>query len=315
MLVFMTGATGAVGSSVARALRAHGHEITALCNTQADYQRLKERGCRAVLGNMVHGASWRHEAAAADALVHCAIEPRLLRASGPWVEKATEAERAALSNLVTAAEAGGRCQALLDTSGTAVYGNQGEALVDEDSPCQPAALGAYHRAGEHITMAAAADGLPACSIRIGMLYGPEGDWARLLDRAARGVVPVVGSGQNWVSPIHIEDLAALYAAAVERCPAGRVLNAVDDRPMRMLDVAEALLAAFDGGRVQHIPRRVVAVVAGAPVAELATLSAQASNALARDILDWTPRYPTFDAGLPAVVEAWRGLKREAARQP
>lgn len=310
MHIFMTGATGTLGAPIARALRARGHELTALCSTQTGWEQARALGYRAVLGNMVHGASWRNEAASADALVHCAMEPRVLRGSRLWLEQATESERAALSNLILAAEAGGRCRALIDTSGIAVYGDQGEALVDEDSPCRPSALGDHHRAGEHLTMAAAADGLPACSLRVGFVYAPSGPWARgWLDRAARGSVPIIGDGHNWTGPIHLDDLGALYAAAVERCPAGRVVNAVDDRPMRMQDLAEATLAAFAGGRVRHLPPRVVGLVAGAPIAELACASVQPSNALARDILDWEPRYPTFDAGLPAVVEAWRGLQR------
>lgn len=301
MRVFVTGATGFIGRHVAARLRQRDHEVVALVRTPADAETAEALGLRPVGGDLLDDRSWRGEAAQADALVHCAMIRRSIRQGSSWLAEATSGEIEGLKALFRAAMAGGRCRAIIDTSGTSALGDQGDAIVDEYTPPKPSLMGSYHRAGEDLVRQAAIDGLPAFSLRIGGVYAADGGFATLLHRASRGSVPVLGDGQNWISPVHIDDVAEGYALAIENpCP-GEILHLVDDEPMRMEALAEILLNCFAGGAVRHVPKGLVAIFAGEPVAEMSVSSCRTDNDRARAVLGWRPAWLSARDGLPDVV--------------
>lgn len=301
MRVFVTGATGFIGRHVALRLRQRGHEVVALVRTPADAERARGLGLVPVAGDLLDDHPWRVEAARSDALVHCAMIRNTVRQGSAWLAEAIEGEEEGLKALFRAAMAGGRCRALIDTSGTSALGDQGEALVDEYTPPKPSPMGSYHLAGEALVRQAALDGLPAFSLRIGGVYAEDGGFAALLHRANRGAVPILGDGHNWISPVHIDDVAEAYALAVENPAPGEILHLADDDPMRMQELAELVLGCFPAGEVWHLPKGLAALFAGSPVAEMAVASCRTNGARARAVLGWRPRWLSAREGLPDVV--------------
>ncbi|MCB9765245.1 MAG: NAD(P)-dependent oxidoreductase [Alphaproteobacteria bacterium] len=307
MRVFITGATGFIGGHVAAHLAGLGYEIVALAQSEQDLLRLRERGYHPVMGNMQHSQEWRTEAAHADALIHCAMLRRGVRHGAVWLELATEAEKAALRGLIKAAMAGGRCQVIIDTSGTVAVGDHGDAWVSRSTPPRDTQMGRYHRAGEAMIQQAADDGLPACTLRVGMVYSPDGSFAQyFLKRASDGALPIIGSGDNYVSPVHIDDVCAAYEKAILSPPVGQILHVVDDHPMTMTEFGERVLQACGGGVLRHVPRNLVSVFAGAPIAEMATTSCRSTNDETREALGWVPRFLDAEQGLADVVARWSG---------
>lgn len=301
MRVFVTGATGFIGRHVAARLRARGHDVLALVRTTADAEAAQAGGLVPVPGDLLDDHGWRNEAARSDALVHCAMIRRSVRQGSSWLEEAIQGEEEGLKALFRAAMAGGRCKAIVDTSGTSALGDQGDALVTEYTEPKPSLMGSYHLAGEALVQQAAADGLPAFSLRVGGVYAADGGFASLLQRAARGGVPILGDGSNWISPVHIDDVAEAFALAVENPAPGEILHLVDDEPMRMQELAETLVRCFPNGRIWHLPPGLVGIFAGAPVAEMAVASCRTTNARARSVLGWHPRFLSAREGLPEVV--------------
>jgi nucleoside-diphosphate-sugar epimerase len=210
MNIFLTGATGLLGSSIGRALAAAGHHVHALVRSPATI--LGTTGWTAVPGDLGDLALLTAAAARADGVVHAA------RAADDASGAAdTAATRALLAGLA------GTGRPLLYTSGTWVLGTTGDAWADESSPTHPTApLVGWRSALEREVLAAGAHGVRASVIRPGIVFG---DGAGILGALGRGELPVVGSGRQRWSLVHRDDLAELYVKALA-APAGSVLHGV-----------------------------------------------------------------------------------------
>ena len=306
MHIFMTGVTGYIGNEVARALLNHAHTLTVLVRTQKDAERLQALGYRPVIGDMHFPKAWQAEAAAADALIHTAQVRAGQRGDETWVRAAQEADTVAFRGMMEAARTGRRCRALIYTSGVAVVGDHGEAWVDEHTPPAPGAIGRYHLAGEQLVKEARQQGLPALALRPGLPYGLGGTFeAFFLAEAAKRNFIYVGDGENFQPTVHLADLAQAYTLALEKCPAGEVINLVDDEPLRMRELGKILLDAFAGGKVIGVPLEAFAHQAGGAVAETAAGSYRARNAKAKALLGWQPRFPTFREGIKDIIAEYK----------
>jgi nucleoside-diphosphate-sugar epimerase len=170
----------------------------------------------------------------------------------------------------------------------AMVGGAGEALVEAPLSVAPEAddtIGRAYRAVLEMEASVKASGLDWLILRGGFFYGPgtgtEDGW---FAQAAAGKLRLPGQGAEYLSLIHIADMAAATVAAVARWPSRQVLSVTDDGPARWRDV------------LGH-----VAVLAGVPAPEaggsLRFPSFRVSNRAARDVLGWAPFYPDYRAGL------------------
>jgi len=305
--VFIAGATGLVGSAVATALKVRGHDVIALVRTDADAQRLRTLGYQPVIGDVTAPETWQKQAAGADAHVHAAFLRTGTRLGRRWVRNAQAVDRKAFRALVRAAEAGGRCKALCYTSGISIFGDHGEAWIDESAALRPGAIGAIKRAGEEMVADAFKAGLPAFSLRPGLVYAPSGVFRDFfLKPAAGGRFSYIGSGTAYHSTVSVGDLAQAYCLAIEKPMPGQALNVVDDKPLRWVEFAELLLKGFGGGQAKGAPPWLVSIFAGHPLVEMLTASYRVKNSWIKEVLGWQPRYPTLADGLLPIIAEYRG---------
>lgn len=214
MKIFITGANGYIGGSVAQRLRADGHRIRGLIRRAGLADALAATGIEPVVGDLDDAALLAREAAAADAVVHAASSDH----------------RASIDALIAALAGSGK--PLLHTSGSSVIGDdaRGEALsdriFDEDTPfvVEPGKQ-ARLAIDQAVRNAEGVRGIVLCNT---MIYGAGRGLHRdsvqippLVEQARRsGVVRIVGSGINRWSNVHIDDVAQLYALALRDAPAG-----------------------------------------------------------------------------------------------
>lgn len=306
MKVFIVGASGFIGNAVALAFLQKGDQVTGLCKTQKSAEKLTKQGITAVIGDMENTHSWFQIAKDADVLIHLAhLRPKMRLSSG-WLKKSQKLRDTCLSALVDAAEQSSQCKALIYTSGMIAFGNHGDNLIDENTPSMKTALGAYHLGGEKIIQQAAKKGIPALSLRPGMVYGNEGTFRKFfLDVARKGKYQYPGDGSNFIPFIHVDDLAKAYLLAVEKMPAGKVISVVDDKPVKMREMADALLSSMGGGKASSVPRWLVGLFAGNALAEMLVGSYRIKNDQAKELLGWQPRFKSFAEGIPYVVEEYQ----------
>lgn len=280
MRIFLTGATGYIGAVVAERLARHGHSVACTCRTADAEAALRARGHETLLVDLRDPDGLGRAVSGYDAVVHTAATQD--EDMGP-VEHA--AVRAILKGLR------GSDAPFIFTSGVWVYGSAPPGrLLNEDSPTDPVATFAWRPALESKVVAAAGDGVRTVVIRPGMVYGRGGGPLNQFAAMAEGGVPrYVGDGANHWSLVHVDDLAELYGLAVERAPAGTLVNGVVGPPLRVKDMADAATAGA-GFEVPPAPWPVADAAAelGPEDADGVTRDHRISGERARTLLGWEP---------------------------
>lgn len=279
MHVFLTGGTGYVGGSVRRALLAAGHEVVALVRRAGSLACAGGVPVREIVGDLAAPDTYVGHAAAADAIVHCALQ-----------YDEAGAEQAALDALAV--------RSLLGAAGP--FGH----LVYTASLFEPAAapgtrlpeagtgeLLGWRADVERMALGAAT---PAAVIRLGFVYGGAGGYLwDLLAPGPDGSVRYALPGTARWPFVHVDDLAALYLRVVEARATG-VFHAAAGEPVPVAEVAR-LVGGLLGAPVRALP----AAEAVADLSHVGTLMLRDAVPEVRRAaaLGWTPRHPDFASAL------------------
>ena len=198
MKVFVTGATGFIGSAVAAAFARAGHEAFGLARSAEKAGRLAAREVVPVLGSLEDPKSWREVADACQVLVHCAVE----YSARQWT-----LNEQTIDVLLASATAAGRPRKVVVTGGVWDYGSTGDRMVDEASPLDPPALVLPRREVEVRVLKASSGSLKTLVIRPGCVYGgPGGLTAAWFESAMKeGAARIVGDGRNRWAMVHRHD--------------------------------------------------------------------------------------------------------------
>jgi nucleoside-diphosphate-sugar epimerase len=303
MRVFVTGATGYLGSAIVDALLEGGHEVSGLTSSDDKVAALEAKGVRAAVGGLEDPGSWRRSAVRADAVVHAAFDY--------GAEDPVALDRLAIDTLLSAAGEGSGSRVLVYTSGVWVLGETGEREADESAATDhPFELTTWRPGHERTVLDAAGKGsgrLVSSVVRPGVLYGGRRGLMIPFFRSAaeEGAATYVGDGQNRMALVHKDDVGRLYRAVLELF-AGGVFHAVDGSPMTMLDVARAASeAAGAEGKTRSVPLAEARGQLG-KVADALCLDQVVSARRSNELLAWAPHYPSFREGAPAAYREWRG---------
>jgi nucleoside-diphosphate-sugar epimerase len=276
MHVFVTGATGYIGTAVAERLRSAGHQVSGLARSDASAAKLTAAGITPVRGDFRDPSSVGKPAGTADAVISLATtyDPAI---DGPAIDAILEA-------------LAGSGKPFIYTSGIWSYGNTGDTVVDETAPPSPAELVRWRQAVEDRVIAVGSRGVRSVVIQPAIVYGRGGGLPAGFVQSAqeKGAAQYVGTGQNRWPLVHVDDLADLYALALEKAPPGTRLLAVTGRAHRVAQVAEAASrGAGAGGKTEAWPLDEARKVLGA-YADALVLDQQASGQRARELLGWKP---------------------------
>src|SRR4051812_43563447 len=276
MRIFLTGASGYIGSAVAERLRAAGHQLTGLARSDAASSKLRSAGIRPVRGDFSDPKSVGQAAGAADGAISLATtyDPSI---DGPAID--------AILGALT-----GSNKPFIYTSGIWSHGDTGGKVVDENSPTNPAAIVAWRQTVEDRVLAGAKRGIRSVVIRPAIVYGRgAGILAGFVDSARKeGAARYVGTGKNRWPLVHVDDLADLYLLALENAPPGTLLLGVSgpSRPVSEI-AAAASRGAGAGGRTTATPLEDARKKLGA-YADALALDQQASGRRAQELLGWKP---------------------------
>jgi nucleoside-diphosphate-sugar epimerase len=279
MRIFLTGASGYIGSAVAERLRAAGHQITGLARSDASAARLRSAGIEAVRGDFSDPSSVAAGARSADGVISMATTYDAA-IDGPAVNAIVEA-------------LAGSNKPFIYTSGIWSHGDTAGKVVDESSPPKPAALVAWRQGVEDRVLAAAKQKIRTVVIRPAIVYGRgAGIPAGFVDSARKeGAAQFVGTGENRWPFVHVDDLADLYLLALEKAPPGTLLLGVSGRSYSVRDVAAAASrGAGAEGRIRAWPLEEARKKIG-PYADALVLDQQASGKRAQQLLGWRPHRP------------------------
>ncbi|HEY3882274.1 MAG TPA: SDR family oxidoreductase [Trebonia sp.] len=292
MRVFVTGATGWIGSVVVQELLAAGHQVTGLARSDSSAERVKAAGAGVVTGSLQDTGILMAAAAEADGVIHTGYVHDFSPTGDP-------AAAAALDGRVIAAfgEAlAGTGKPLVVASGLphAPAGGICTEAVRSVDPAHP-------RESEPAALAVAERGVRASVVRLPPSVHGEGDYwfIPIFIGIARktGVSAYIGDGANVWPAVHRRDAARLFRIALEQAPAGTLLNAVADEGVPFRQIAEVI------GRHLEVPAK--SITAGEAVGQFgalagfAAIDVPASSAITRERFGWQPVEPGLIADLDA----------------
>jgi nucleoside-diphosphate-sugar epimerase len=303
MRIFLTGATGYIGSAVLDALVRAGHEVTALVRNPEKAERVSRLGVEPIVGDLSKPASYMPAATAADGIVHTAFE---FSKNGPTVD------RAAIDNLISAAErraSNGLPASFVYTSGVWVLGDA-RTPADESAPVQPVPLVAWRPGHEQVVLSAGR-GVRTVVVRPGVVYGgARGIIGDLLKDALNGLVRIVGEGKNHWPCIYDRDLADLYVRVATLDDAHGVFHANDEADESVVDIVDAIAGhAKMRPDVRHVPIDEARAKMG-PYADALALDQLIRSPRAR-ALGWAPTLHSVSGNVSRLFEEYR-TSREAA---
>jgi len=292
MRVFLTGATGFIGSRIVPELLAAGHTVLGLTRSAAGAEALRARGAEPHSGDIEDLDSLRRGAAQCDAVIHTAFDHDFSR----YVDNC-EKDRRAVTALGEALK--GTDRPLLITSSTGMGSPTPGAMAMEDqfNPNDPSPRVASEQAGEALR----AEGVAVIAIRLPQVHDTvrQGLISYLLPVARqRGVAAWVGDGTNRYCAAHVTDVARLYRLALEHGRAGARYHAVAEEGVALRAIAETLGAGLGVPAVSIAPDE--AADHFGPMAAFAELDLPASSAWTRDQLGWTPQGPDLLSDLRAM---------------
>ncbi|MFA5958233.1 SDR family oxidoreductase [Hyphomicrobium sp.] len=280
MRVFITGATGFVGSAVVRELLAAGHQVLGLTRSDKGAAALSSAGAEVHRGDLEDLESLKSGTSSADGVLHlgfihdftkfaenCAIDKRAIEAMGDVLE--------------------GTNKPFIVTSGTGLV--EAGVVVTEDMRRD----GSAHvpRVSEQAALAYVSRGVQAMAIRLPQVHGEKGKAGLItyLVESARqkGVAAYVGDGSERWAAAHRLDVARLYRLALEKGTANSIYHAVGEEGVPMLQVMDVI------GRALNVPAiSIKKEEAGdyfGPLAMFAGLDMPASSALTQQRLGWKPK--------------------------
>ena len=290
MRVFVTGATGFVGSAVVPELVGAGHEVVGLARSDPSAAALASAGAAVHRGDLEDLDSLRRGAAAADGVIHCAFIHDFSQ-----MQNSAGVDLRAVETLGAVLEGSGR--PLVVTSGTGLL-TPGRPSTENDMP-DPASHASPRAPAEVATRALAERGVRSVVLRLPPSVHGEGDHgfvAMLVDIArTKGVSGQVGEGANRWPAVHRLDAARLFRLALEAAPAGSVVHATADEGVPTREIAAVI------GRHLDVP---VTAVAPEDAAEhfgwlgaFFAADIPASSAQTRARLGWEPAQPGLIADL------------------
>ena len=306
MRVFVTGATGFIGSAVVKELIGAGHEVTGLARTEAGAQKLSAAGAKVLRGDISDLDCLRRGAAAADGAIHTAFyhalgqmtmgtRLRVLAGGAPsgivgrFVAAAVGADRRALETM-------GHALASEDRPLVAAFATmamQAGRVATEDDAYSPTSVGAARGATEELMHAMASQGIRTSIIRLPPTVhgaGDHGFMERVIQTARKKKESAyVGDGQNRWPAVHRLDAARLFRLALESGMAGGTYHAVAEEGVAFREIAEVI------GRRLKLP--VVSKTPAEAAKQFSFLSGfvaaenPVSSALTQARLGWRPTGP------------------------
>jgi nucleoside-diphosphate-sugar epimerase len=307
MKVFVAGATGAVGKRLVPLLVSQGHEVVGMTHSARKADSVRRMGAEPAVADGLDASAVRQavERAEPEAVIHqmtALTGVKSFRRFDREFAGSNELRRQGTDHLLAATRAVGAKRFIAQSYGNWNYDPTGTEPKTEENPFDPdppenqrRTLEAIRYVEDAVTRADYLDGI---ALRYGNFYGPGTGFAKdgdLVEAVRKRRLPIVGDGAGVWSFIHVDDVASVTAAALERGARG-VYNVVDDEPAPVSEWLPELARAVGAKPPRHVPVWIGRLATGEVGVSMMTRIRGASNAKAKRELGWAPSYASWRQG-------------------
>ena len=299
MHVFVTGATGVIGTRALPLLIEAGHTVTAVTRSAANREALRRAGATPVEASLFDVASLRQAIEGHDAVINLAthIPSSTSKMMMRWAWRTNDRIRRNGSAALAAAAHSAGVRRFIQESFAPIYPDHGADWIDEQMTVAPVSYNKSVLDAERSAKWFTDRGGVGVALRFGALYGPDAILAEMLKLIEKGWSPLPGDPRAYISSLAQDDAASAVVAALN-VPAG-IYNVVEDEPMPRGEWAATLARAADLPAPKQLPRWVVPI--GGSLMRLLARSQRISNAKFREAAKWTPAYPSARDAWPAIL--------------
>ncbi len=264
MRLILAGGTGFVGSALHETLTRNDHEVLILTR-QAFKENAPGTRTRYLHWNPPNPGKWEQEFEGVDGMINLAGEPIIGKRWSPQQKRKVIESRISATRAIVEAirKSKRRPQVLINASAVGYYGPHGDEEVTEDSPVGNDFLARTCQEWEAEAMKAESLGVRVVRIRIGIVLEKKGGaLAKMLPPFQLGLGGPLGSGRQWMSWIHLDDLTELIGFALEKKTVQGPLNATAPAPVTMKEFSRSLGKALHRPAFFPVPETLVKILLG-----------------------------------------------------
>jgi 2-alkyl-3-oxoalkanoate reductase len=303
MRVFVSGASGAIGTRLVAQLVEHGHDVTGTYTSSAEKAaQLRGLGAEPVRLDLLDpvAVSATVRESRPDAIIHEATALAgggFSRSLDKTFARTNVLRTSGTDALLAAAREAGVSRFVAQSFAPYRYAREGGMVKSESDPLDASLLkGTEETFGAMSYVDRVVVDAGGIALRYGGFYGADSD--QLPGAARKRMFPIVGNGEGYMSFVHLDDAAAATVLALEHGESG-VYNIVDDDPAPLREWLPSLATAVGAKPPRHMAVWLVRLIAGESGVRTGTETRGASNAKAKAELGWTLRYPSWRQGFPA----------------
>ncbi len=302
MKIFLVGGTGLTGSYLLPRLLERGHTVYALTRAENKLEGIERLGATGMHGNIRDPEGLMKRMPADPDIIVLLAMPNVRPG-----QRMTRRRKAALREETNDFFRNSMDLALyydipLILPGGTSYRTEGNEVADETWPVLRSGLTEIGKDTDEMVREAIRNGRPGIvQLIYGKIYGNGGLFRYMYDLMAKGKARIPGKGDNFIPNIHSDDAASAIIKAIDKLPLGERFIIADDTPVTLGDFNRYMAGLMGKKEPARIPGFLIRIILGRDFYEIIRMNCKVSNAKAKKILDWHPRYPSYREGLEAVI--------------
>ena len=326
MRIFVVGGTGVIGRRIVQKLVENDHKVYVLSRSEEKSKWILEQGAEPLKGSMFDLEQMNSFTANMDGIVNMAtsIPKKMKTKPKDWKETCKIRDEGKMVLIQACLD--NHCKFLVQESFLMVYGDRQGEWVDESTPIlKPVPLAYNLKAGFHKILNNAVSGeelikkanhdnnLPSIVLRYGVFYAQDAsttiDMIRMIKKHR---FPIIGSGNSFTNPIHVDDAASATIKAVENYQrvVGKTFNICDDEPVKIGDFFRYVASATGSKKPRRLPLFLAKLAVDPYILNVIFSSVRCKNTLAKDLLDWNLQYPTYREGISEIANNFEFNRQE-----